>query len=71
MAVGLEQRGMDNQAIVGDAQTALEAEIGFVFGRAVALGRRGTVQDRGRAEDAPLKATGQFTDRQGHRVNDL
>ena len=36
MAIGLENRGMDNQAILGDAQTAFEAEIAFVFGRTVA-----------------------------------
>ena len=71
MAIGLYQRGMDDQAVVGDPHAAFEAEIGFVFGRARPLRRWGPFEHVLGAKDPSLEAASDLTD--GHRqsINDL
>ena len=56
MAIGGQQRRVDNQAIVGDAQPALKAKVDFVFGRTIAQGRHRAGTDRLGTENPPLKA---------------
>ena len=43
MAIGLEQGGVNDQAIVGDPHPPFEAEVLFFFGRTVALGGLGLI----------------------------
>ena len=65
MALGWQQRRVDNQAIVGDTQPALKTKVVFVFGRTIAQRRRREGTDRLGAENPPLKPTGGVADGYG------
>ena len=65
MAIGRQQRRVDNQAIVGNAQPALKAKVVFVFGCTIAQRRCRKCADRLGAENPPLKPTGGVADGYG------
>ena len=71
MAIGGQQRRVDNQAIVSDAQPALKAKVDFVFGRTIAQGRCREPADGLGAENPALKSARGMADGHRERIYDL
>ncbi|MBN97861.1 MAG: hypothetical protein CME16_01250 [Gemmatimonadetes bacterium] len=65
------QRGMEDQAVVGDPQAAFEAEIGFVFGYPRPLCRWGPYEHVLGAKDPSLEVASDLTDWHRQSINDL